>query len=190
MIKNPLRYTGLFAFIILILYPCLHAEDVSQDMEEMMLEVEIVKLKAMYVATFYGFGENPEQTAWNKLMAWAKPKGLLDDPVAHPMYGYNNPPPSEGSPKYGYELLIKVDPGTEPANGMRVELFYGGVYAVTRCTLENIHQTWMNLYKWTEEKGYMHTYTPGLEKAMSSIEDMTDPSKFIMELYLPIVKEQ
>lgn len=154
-----------------------------------MLEVKIVKLKAMYAATFYGFGESPEQIAWDKLMAWAKPKGLLDDLKAHPIYGYNNPPPSDKGTKYGYMLWIKVEPETEPEDDMRVELFYGGVYAVTKCTLDNIRQTWMELYKWAEENGHKHSYTPGLEKTLDSIENMTDPSKFMMELYLPTAKE-
>jgi len=155
-----------------------------------MLEVEIVRLKAMYVATFYGFGESPEQVAWDKLLAWAKPRALLDDPEAHPIYGHNNPPPSDGNTKYGYELLMKVDPGTEPEGDTRIELFYGGLYAVTRCTLANIHRTWMDLYKWAEGKGYTHTCTPGLEKTLISIEDMTDPSAFMMELYLSIAERQ
>jgi DNA gyrase inhibitor GyrI len=186
MLTKLIRYTGLLALMTLMAFPCLRAQDASQNMEETMLAVEIVKLKAMYAATFYGFGENPEQTAWDKLIVWAKPRGLLDDPKTHPIYGYNNPPPSEGNTKYGYVLWIKADPETEPEGDMRVELFYGGVYAVTKCTLDNIHQTWMDLYKWAEEHGYKHAYAPGLEKTVSSIENMTEPSTFMMELYLPI----
>ena len=155
-----------------------------------MLNVEIMKLQAMYVATFYGFGERPERIAWDKLLAWAKPLGLLDDPNVHLIYGYNNPPPSDGNAKYGYELLVKVDPDTEPEGDMRIELFYGGLYAVTRCTLANIHKTWMDLYEWAAEKGYMHVCTPGLERTLSRILDMTDPSTFMMELYLPIAERQ
>ena len=68
------------------------------------LDVRIVKLEPMTVASAYGFGKEPEGIASRKLVAWAKPKGLFDDPAQHPTFGFNNPDPSPGSPNYGYEL--------------------------------------------------------------------------------------
>ena len=74
------------------------------------LDVRIVKLEPVRVASFHGFGESPEDEAWNKLVAWAKPKGLLHDPQHHRIYGFNNPNPSPGSPNYGYEFWMAVGP--------------------------------------------------------------------------------
>jgi hypothetical protein len=39
------------------------------------LEIRIVELEPMRVASVYGFGESPELQAWEKLIAWAGPKG-------------------------------------------------------------------------------------------------------------------
>ena len=44
------------------------------------LEVRIIKLEPMRLASFWGFGESPETIAWEKLISWAKPKGLLENP--------------------------------------------------------------------------------------------------------------
>ncbi len=43
------------------------------------LDVKIVKLESMRVASILGFGNSPENKAWQQLEAWARPKGLLDD---------------------------------------------------------------------------------------------------------------
>ena len=43
------------------------------------LDVRIVKLEPMRVASLWGYGPEPETIAWEKLRAWADPKGLLDD---------------------------------------------------------------------------------------------------------------
>ena len=74
------------------------------------LDVRIVTLAPMRVASFYGFGPSPEFVAWEKLMAWSRPKGMLDGPTQARIFGFNNPNPSAGSPNYGYEFWIEVDP--------------------------------------------------------------------------------
>ena len=55
------------------------------------LDVRIVRLPPMLVACFRALSESPENEAWNKLRMWADPRGLLDDPERHPVYGFNNP---------------------------------------------------------------------------------------------------
>ena len=74
------------------------------------LDVRLVTLAPMRVASFYGFGPSPELVAWEKLMAWSRPKGLLDGPTRARIFGFNNPNPSAGSPNYGYEFWIEVGP--------------------------------------------------------------------------------
>ena len=43
------------------------------------LEVRIVTLEPMRVASAYGFGPSPEEIAWEKMLAFAKKKGFGDD---------------------------------------------------------------------------------------------------------------
>ena len=68
--------------------------------------VQIVTLEPMRVASAWAFGPNPEEMAWQKLVAWAESHDLLS--TGHRVFGFNNPNPSVGSPNYGYEYWLTV----------------------------------------------------------------------------------
>ena len=61
-------------------------------------EIRIVKLSEMRVASVLDYGTQPEDQAWKKLTAWAKPKGLMDDLSVHLIFVFNNPSPPPASP--------------------------------------------------------------------------------------------
>lgn len=146
------------------------------------LQVRIVRLEPMRVASVYAHSATPEHDAWQKLEAWAGPKGLLDDPEAHPIFGFNNPGPSPGSPRHGYEFWIKVGPGIEPEGDVRIQLFYGGPYAVTGCKLANIVETWRQLHEWVEDSEYKRAHHRDLEKHIGA---GNKPDELILDLYYP-----
>lgn len=149
--------------------------------------VHLIHLEPMHVATAYGFGENPEETAWQALVAWAATKCLLDDLEAHPIFGLNNPYPRPGSTKYGYEFWVKVDSETEPEGCIRIEEFFGGFYAVAQCEVkghpENIPGAWQKLVAWCKENHHQLGHHPALERFLSSPGDIEN---LVMELYCPI----
>jgi hypothetical protein len=99
-------------------------------------KVRLVKLEPLRVASVHGFGQSPEDEAWQKLMAWAKPKGYLDDKEHHRIFGFNNPNPSPGSPNYGYEFWMVVGPEVQPEGEVEIKEFPGGLYAVARCDVQ------------------------------------------------------
>jgi DNA gyrase inhibitor GyrI len=140
----------------------------------------------MRVASVHGFGASPEGVAWQKLVAWAKPRGLVDDLSQRRIFGFNNPNPSPGSPNYGYEFWITVGPEVEAGGEATIKDFGGGLYAVTRCTgVQTIEETWKRFVKWMEEKS---SYTLGrhqwLEEHLGGID--VDPEHLEMDLYMPI----
>ena len=47
------------------------------------LDVRIERLEPMRVASARELGESPEPKAWEKMRAWAEPKGLLGDVENH-----------------------------------------------------------------------------------------------------------
>jgi len=57
------------------------------------LEVRVITLEPMRVASAYGFGEQPETQAWTKILAWASSQGY-EDLSKHRFFGFNNPNPS------------------------------------------------------------------------------------------------
>lgn len=124
------------------------------------LNVRIVKLEPVRVTSFHAYGEEPEEAAWKKLAAWAGPKGYLEEPEKHRIFGFNNPSPSPGSPNHGYEFLITVDPHVEPEGEMQIKEFPGGLYAVARCVVggkphETIPACWKQLVLWRERTALM-----------------------------------
>ena len=62
------------------------------------VNVRISRLEPMRVASVLGFGTEPEIEAWGKLIVWAKPLGLLDQPDQYFIFGFNHPEPTETIP--------------------------------------------------------------------------------------------
>ena len=155
------------------------------------LNVRIVKLEHQRVASFYGFGATPEEEAWKKLEAWAKPRGYMDDGV-HRIFGFNNPDPTPGSPNYGYEFWITVGPEIEPEGDMRIQDFCGGQYAVLRLVdpftapYEKIPEGWKQLVMWAEDSPYKIAAHQCLEEHL--VVEETPPGGWSMDLHLPIIE--
>ena len=150
-----------------------------------VFEVKVVELKPMRVASFYGFSESPEEDASNAADKWLKAHGLLKK-GAYRSFGFNNPSPSAGSPKYGYEIWILPE-GELPEDGdTEIKEFSGGLYAIGPCnSLETIGQDWQKLNAWRDTSEYQCGKHQWLEEVLDppvSIEDLR------FHLYLPITK--
>ena len=152
------------------------------------LEVRIEELPPMRVAFTSALGESPELEAWDKLIAWAKPKGLLEDFGKNQFYGFNNPDPSPGKPEYGYEVWVTIDESIEPEGEMKVKDFTGGLYAVTSCRgVSNIYNTWMQFAEWCKKSEYNFGKHQWLEKHISKPGE-TGLEEIELDLYLPIAE--
>jgi DNA gyrase inhibitor GyrI len=154
------------------------------------LDVRIVELAPMRVASFWGFGESPEQEAFDKLLSWARPRGLLEDLELHRLFGFNNPDPSAGSPNYGYEVWIVVDNEMPPDDEAEIKHFEGGLYAVTRCEVPKgqfdvIGATWKKLVTWREDSKYKWSSHQWMEESLP--EERPD-LEFVLDLYMPIAE--
>jgi AraC family transcriptional regulator len=148
------------------------------------LDVKIVKLEPMRVICFNGFGESPEELAFEQLFAWAKTHGKNGR-----VFGYNNPNPAPGSPKYGYDAWMVVDQVVQAESEARIIDFPGGLYAVTRCEArkpwEDIPNTWQKLVRWRESSRYRGASHQWLEEHIEP-QTAADDIQFTLELYLPI----
>ena len=149
------------------------------------LNVKIVKLEPMRMISTYGFGQRPEDQAWEKLRAWLEQKGMMADLKAHRFLGFNNPGPTLGSPNYGYEQWMTVGPEVVPEGDVRVKSFYGGLYAVTRCKLSVITETWKKLVVWREGTAYKPASHECLEECLTPFVPFEDME---FDIYLPIME--
>ena len=149
------------------------------------LEVRIVQLEPMRVVSVHALSASPEHDAWEKLVAWAKPRGLMDDLETHRVFGFNNPDPSPGSPNYGYEFWILVGPEVDLEDGVEIKEFTGGLYAVTRCKgAERIGETWRQLGSWVEDSRYRWAPHQWLEEHISGAD--APEGELILDLCFPI----
>lgn len=115
-----------------------------------MEEISIVKLPEMKVASFHALGAEPEQAASKKLNDWARPRGLLDEPGKHRIFGFNNPCPEPGKAEYGYEFWLEIGEGIDTEN-LETQVVPSRTYAMMRSEgFENIGPDWHRLMDWVE----------------------------------------
>lgn len=156
------------------------------------LNVRIIRLEPMRVASTYGFGEHPEPIAWQKMNDFLAATGLLTDGGEHRFFGFNNPNPAPGSPNYGYEQWVTIPDGLQPPGDAKVKTFEGGLYAVTRCTLANIGQIWEQLFHWRERSPYRFGSHQWLEEALTppvdSLATERPDHETVMDLYMPVIE--
>jgi DNA gyrase inhibitor GyrI len=151
------------------------------------LDVKITKLEPMRMASFHAYGASPELEAARKLADWAQPKGLLDARGTHRIFGFNNPDPSPGSPNYGYEFWIEIDPDLKVEKGVNVKDFPGGLYGVTRVNgVENITPAWQKLAAWRAESNYKTVNHQWLEEHTGPRPFTVTDKNLEMNLYIPI----
>lgn len=160
------------------------------------IEVEIVKLEPMNVASVRAISRSPEEDAWKKMVSFAEPRGLLKDLKKHPIFGFNNPNPSKEGGEYGYEFWIKVDDSVDLDDSVEKKEFKGGLYAVTRCNLTKevqseflatygVLESWHRLSEWLKESQYEMGVHQCLEKSVNPTDVDAD---HMLDLYMPIKK--
>lgn len=151
------------------------------------LEVRIVQLEPLRVATALGFGEQPETIAWEKILNWARERGV--DLQKARYFGFNNPNPSPGSPNYGYEQWITAEPGMEGSAEVEIKEFPGGLYAVARCEgLQNIGDVWQALVVWRDESPYKKAQHQWLEECLTPTLEEMALEDYVFDLYAPIAE--
>ncbi len=149
------------------------------------LEVRIVDMDPIRVASVLGFGESPEPLAAQKMQAFMEAKGLRFEDVQ--WFGFNNPDPTPGSPNYGYEVWTTVDPEIEAEGEVVIKEIPARKYAVTRFTgLENIGRVWRDLVLWFEDSAYKKPahWHECLENLL--VHPDTPYDEYAFDLYLPI----
>ncbi|MCB2209832.1 GyrI-like domain-containing protein [bacterium] len=151
------------------------------------LTVRIVELPSLRVASALGFGQEPEDQAWKKILTFLDEKGLRGGMAEMKFYGFNNPDPSHGSPNYGYEQWVVVPDDVEATEDVEIKTFPGGKYAVTRCTgIPNLPETWMALRAWREDSPHLYGSHQWLEQWVNPSAAGMDVDTVEMDLFMPI----
>lgn len=150
------------------------------------LNVRIVEMGPMRVASAHGFGASPEVLAWKKILDYAEAKGLNFEDTR--FFGFNDPNPSPGSPNYGYEQWMVVGEDVEGEGEVVIKEIPARRYAVLRCeSLDVIGQRWQQLVTWFEDSPYRKPahYHQCLEELLTAPDAPYE--EYVFDLYLPIV---
>lgn len=159
-------------------------------------KIKIIELPAARIVSFHGFGENPEGIALSRMFSWAEKHQVFTHKETR-CFGFNNPDPTPGSSKYGYEVWLTLPDKMEIAD-QEVRLFEGGLYAVYHCegTVDQagdfIPSSWKKLMEWLENSQYQMGKHQWLEEQVPgeglSVTDMYEQGKLSLDLYMPIKK--
>ncbi len=155
-------------------------------------DVKIIELEPLHIAGFHSFGTEPESGAFAKLKAWLTKHDRMATVHEQRIFGFNNPSPSTGSPNYGYEVWITVEPELEAEDEMEVKDFEGGLYAILACQVESgeeIPDHWQQLLNWLAASPYNQATHQWLEEHHWSGEG-EDPfgGQLTLDLYAPVSK--
>lgn len=145
--------------------------------------VRIEQLAPMHVASVRVVSETPEMDAWQKLAVWAGPKGLLNDLGKHPVFGFNNPAPSSGSKKYGYEFWMRIEPEVLGEGPVEVKDVPGGRFAVYTHDGAPTPEVWKELWEWVQRSEYRWRKSHELEHNRNPLRPV---EMAVFDLYLPI----
>lgn len=151
------------------------------------IDVRIVDMGPMRVASVLGFGESPEPQSSQKMLAFMESKGLRFSDVR--WFGFNNPDPTPGSPNYGYETWITVGPEIEAEGEVVIKEIPTRRYAVTGFVgLENIGRVWQELVLWFEDSPY--NKPPHWHECLENllVHPDTPYDEYAFDLYLPIAE--
>lgn len=149
------------------------------------LDVRIVEMDPMRVGSVLGFGEQPEELATEKMLAYMDDNGLEFEDVD--WFGFNSPDPSPGSPNYGYEVWIRVGPEAQAAGEVVIKEIPARRYAVARCEgLDQIAEVWRALVLWFEDSPYRKPphWHECLEHLL--VHPRTPYDGYVFDLHLPI----
>ena len=154
------------------------------DLNNILVDIRIVKLPPFRVAYYREMSEHPERDAWKVLNAWARDNNIAHEESQHSLFGFDNPGPSKGDPVYGYEVWMRVADDIAESGAIKIKDFPGGLYAVSRTYLPTIGENWQRLVKWCKKSRYRHGPHQWLEEHLSP--PGTPQASILLDLYLPI----
>ncbi len=153
------------------------------------------------VVGVYAFGEEPESKSHEIMHAFFGAVDLDEDEMSrHRIFGFNNPDPSPGSVRYGYEHWITINdsfslPSNAPA-GVSIKEMKGGLYASLESRGIPNPVKWGGVVKWINGREYQYDGSRQWleeivlnETAMLNVlGKQTDPDELVFNLTSPIIQ--
>ena len=129
------------------------------------------------------------EAAWNKLMAWAGPKGLIGNDAVCLGISYDDPETVPAA-KLRYDACITVPKETKGEGDVKIKEIGGREYAifVHRGPYENLKDTYEYIYKkWAPTAKIPVSDDPTMEIYKNDPKH-TPPDKLLTEICVPLAK--
>lgn len=157
----------------------------------MKMDVRIENIEPIRVAFVRHIGPYDEcDPAWQKLCAWAGPRGLLGPDAKVIGVSYDDPevtPPE----KIRYDACIAVGDTVEPEGEIGIKEIAGGDYAITthKGPFEKLIETYSQLSgEWAPQSGRVVKPTACFEIYLND-PDKTPPEELLTDIYVPLEAE-
>ena len=152
------------------------------------MEVSIKRMEKIRLAFIRHVGPYEDlEATWQKLMAWAGPKGLLGPNVR--IVGVSHDDPEITPPeKLRYDAAVEAPDGIEAEGEVGIQEIAPGDYAVTthRGPYQTLVQTYARLCgEWLPASGRELKSGPALEFYLNSPEN-TPPEELLTDIYMPL----
>ena len=163
--------------------------------------VRVLDLPGCRVVSVYAFGEEPESKSHEVMHAFFGAVGWDEEEMSrHRIFGFNNPDPSPGSERYGYEHWITIDdsfvlPPDVPA-GISIKEMEGGLYASLESRGIPNPVKWGGVVKWINGSEYQYDGSrQWLEEIvlneiamLNVLGNQADPDELVFNLMSPIIQ--
>ena len=156
-----------------------------------IMEIRIEKIEPMRVASVRHIGPYEEcEPAWQKLCAWAGPRGLFGPGVKMIGISYDDPEvtPTE---KIRYDACITVGDAIESEGEVVVRMIPGGDYAVAthKGPFTKLIETYNKFYgEWAPQSGRVVKKAACFEIYLND-PDRTSPEELLTDIYIPLEAE-
>ncbi len=154
---------------------------------EMHAITEVKQIPELTVAYISHTGDLNMEATFEKLMQWAKPKGLMDTPDFNFMTMYHDSYKVTAPDKVRMSIGIVVKEPVAVSGEVGLMKISAGKYIVGRfeIPLDAFEKAWTSMFVWMNENGYKATDRPPFELYHNDFR--THPEKkFILDMYIPI----
>lgn len=154
---------------------------------EMNAKIEIRQVAKMNVAYVTSIGVAGISGAYDKLLHWAIPKGVLENPNSKMLTLYHDSLKVTSPEKVRVSACVILNEPTEVIGEVGQNTIEGGKFIVGsfRIGMEEFEKSWSGLFLWMNEKGYKKADRNPFEIYHNDYR--SDPEKkCIVDFYIPI----
>lgn len=152
------------------------------------MDVEIVEVGPKRLACVRNVGPYEEAgKAWEKLGAWACPKGLFLPDTEYLGFSHNDPGTVPAS-ELRYDACLTVADDVEGEGDVQIRRFAGGTYGkyLHKGPYEGLKQVYYDLYtKWLPASGREPRPEPPFDKCLNDPHS-TPPEELLTEVHIPL----